>query len=120
MKKKSARITFNDDFNEPCYRVGDTVYKNDVSRRLAAYEDTGLEPEEIVQLIDKRKGLEQVKMFECVEEIGPYERPKVVLFNKSKISYDEALYCVRAGEYNPNVICLERDQFYAVFRREEP
>ena len=110
------RVTFVDEFNEPCYRVSDTVYKNEVSRRLAAYEDTGLEPEEVVELLEKRKGLEQVKMFECTEVLGPYERPKVVLFNKNRISRDEALWCVRAGEYNENVVCLEKGQFLAVFR----
>lgn len=46
------RLTFFDDFNEPCYRLGNGVHKNDISRRLAAYEDTGLEPEEVAKVRD--------------------------------------------------------------------
>ena len=126
MGKENTRITFKDaagrwviacnrfwrwfEHKYPSHIRGEAV------DRLAAYEDTGLEPEEIVQLIDKRKGLEQVKMFEVTEVLGPYETPKVVLFNKNRISYDEALWCVRAGEYNDNVVCLEKRQFYAIFR----
>ena len=57
-----------------------------------------------------------IKMFEVVEVLGPYQRPKVVLFNKNKISYDEALQVVRADEYNENVLCMEKAQFIALFR----
>lgn len=41
------RLTFYDDFNQPCYRLGNIVYSNKIAVRLAAYEDTGMEPEEI-------------------------------------------------------------------------
>ena len=41
------RLTFYDDFGEPAYRCDGAVYVNEVSRRLAAYEDTGLTPEGI-------------------------------------------------------------------------
>lgn len=52
------RLTFWDDFNEPCFRIGDTTYRNEISRRLAAYEDTGYSPEEVRALkatLDKVK-----------------------------------------------------------------
>lgn len=41
------RLTFYDDFNQPCYRLGNIVYSNKIAVRLAAYEDTGMDPEEI-------------------------------------------------------------------------
>lgn len=41
------RLTFYDDFNEPCYRLGNIVYSNKIAARLASYEDTGMDPEEI-------------------------------------------------------------------------
>lgn len=44
------RITFYDSHNKPCYKIGDTEYANEVAERLAAYEDTGLTPEGIVNL----------------------------------------------------------------------
>lgn len=44
------RLTFYDGFNKPCYRLGNTVYSNKIAARLAAYEETGLEPEELKNL----------------------------------------------------------------------
>ena len=41
------RLTFYDGSNKPCYRLGNTVYSNKIAARLAAYEETWLEPEEI-------------------------------------------------------------------------
>ena len=46
------RLTFLDSFKEPCYRLDNTVYKNEISQRLAAYEDTGMTPEEIIGITD--------------------------------------------------------------------
>ena len=47
------RLTFVDAFGEPCYKLGDTVYKNEISRLLAAYENTGLTPEEINRMVEQ-------------------------------------------------------------------
>ena len=47
IRTNEASISFE------CESVGDIV------RRLAAYEDTGLEPEEIIELKARREGLEK-------------------------------------------------------------
>ena len=48
------RITYYNSLNEPCFELDGTVYSgNDVSRLLAAYENTGLSPKEIIELRDK-------------------------------------------------------------------
>lgn len=43
------RLTFWDN-GSPAYRFKDCVYKNEIARKLYAYEDTGLTPEEITAL----------------------------------------------------------------------
>lgn len=40
------RLTFLDN-GKPAFRIRDCVYKNAIANKLSAYEDTGLEPEEI-------------------------------------------------------------------------
>ena len=40
-------------------RIGDTEYSGTTVDRLAAYEETGLEPEEIVELKGRMEGLEK-------------------------------------------------------------
>ena len=40
-------------------RVGDAEYSGKETERLAAYEDTGLEPEEIIELKGRMEGLEK-------------------------------------------------------------
>ena len=40
-------------------RVGDAEYSGKETDRLAAYEDSGLEPEEIAELKARMKGLEK-------------------------------------------------------------
>lgn len=44
------RLTFYDTRNKPCYKIGNSEHTNAVAERLAAYEDTGLTPEEIIKL----------------------------------------------------------------------
>lgn len=43
------RLTFLDN-GSPAYRFKDCVYKNEIARKLSAYEDTGLTPAEVVIL----------------------------------------------------------------------
>ena len=40
-------------------KIGDTEYSGNAVDRLAAYEDTGLEPEEIIELKARMEGLEK-------------------------------------------------------------
>lgn len=43
------KLTFLDN-GSPAFKLGDRIYKNDIARRLYAYESTGLSPEEIKHL----------------------------------------------------------------------
>lgn len=40
-------------------KIGDTEYSGEAVDRLAAYEDMGLEPEEIIELKARMEGLEK-------------------------------------------------------------
>lgn len=40
-------------------KIGDTEYSGEAVARLAAYEGTGLEPEEIIELKARMEGLEK-------------------------------------------------------------
>ena len=40
-------------------KIGDTEYSGEAVDRLAAYEETGLEPEEIIELKARMEGLEK-------------------------------------------------------------
>ena len=40
-------------------KIGETEYSGKAVDRLAAYEDTGLEPEEIIELKARMEGLEK-------------------------------------------------------------
>lgn len=43
------KLTFLDN-GEPAYKLGNCIYKNEISQRLYAYERTGLTPTEIERL----------------------------------------------------------------------
>ena len=43
------RLTFLDN-GSPAFNLRDCVYKNEIARKLYAYEDTGLTPEEITAM----------------------------------------------------------------------
>lgn len=60
--------------------------------------------------------LSHIEMLECVEECGPYKRPRVVLFNKNNLTADEAFHFVRSGEYNDNVLILDKSQWISLFK----
>lgn len=63
-----------------------------------------------------RLDLSHIKVIEYDEEIGPYRREMVALFNENKISLEDAVRLVRAGEYNDNVLWIPSRQFVALFR----
>lgn len=43
------KLTFLDN-GKPAFRLGNCVYKNEIARKLYAYEDTDLDPESVVAL----------------------------------------------------------------------
>lgn len=64
----------------------------------------------------QKPDLSHIRMLECEEQLGPYRMPKVVLFNQNKLTADEAFRFVQAGEYNDNIVVLEKRQWIALFR----
>lgn len=61
------------------------------------------------------KDLSHIKMFEVEEDYGSFTRPQVVLFNQNRISLEDAVRHVRAGEYNKNVLVLPKQQWISLF-----
>lgn len=59
--------------------------------------------------------LSHIMMFEIEEDYGPLQFSKVVLFNENRITQEEALRLVRAGEYNDNVLVIPEKQFISLF-----
>lgn len=45
---------------------------------------------------------------------------KVVLFNQKKLSEEEAMKVVRAGEYSPYVLMMPKAQYLGLFCNQEP
>ena len=60
--------------------------------------------------------LSHIGMLEYEEHLGPYRMPKVALFNQNKLTADEAFRFVQAGEYNDNIVVLEKSQWIALFK----
>lgn len=60
--------------------------------------------------------LSHIMMLEYVEELGPYQSPKVALFNSNKLTADEAFRFVQAGKYNDNIVVLEKRQWISLFK----
>ena len=56
-------------------------------------------------------------MIEIDYQIGPHLMEKVVLFNKNRITLEEAIRVVKAGEYNDNVLVMPKKQFVSLFKR---
>ena len=60
--------------------------------------------------------LSHIGLIEYDEHLGPYQMPKVALFNNTKLTADEAFEFIRAGEYNDNIVILEKRQWVALFK----
>ena len=59
--------------------------------------------------------LSHIKIFEIEEDYGPLQFSKVVLFNENRITQEEAMRLVQAGEYNDNVLVIPEKQFIFLF-----
>lgn len=64
--------------------------------------------------------LPHVQLLEATEMIGPYKMEKIILFNCNQINQETAIRYVEAGEYNPNVVVLEKAQWITMFRDGKP
>lgn len=45
---------------------------------------------------------------------------KIVLFNEKKLSEEEVMKVVRAGEYSPYVLVVPKGQYLGLFCNQEP
>lgn len=61
------------------------------------------------------KDLSHIMMFEVEEDYGSFQLPKIVLFNENRITQEDAMRLVRAGEYNDNVLVLPKKQWLSLF-----
>jgi len=74
MRRKVAamdRLTFLDN-GKPAYRIGDTVYKNAIARRLYDYESKGYEPDEIIAItaeLEDARGTLEMEVMELNEKV---------------------------------------------------
>lgn len=59
--------------------------------------------------------IENIMLVEYVEEIGPYKKDKVMHYNEKHITEEEAMRCLRAGEYNENIILITKNQWVSLF-----
>lgn len=55
-------------------KIGDTEYSGEAVDRLAAYEETGLEPEEIISAMDMAKIACALHELNAYKELGPIDR----------------------------------------------
>lgn len=65
-------------FEEPCggdgCKIKDCLFDNTICERLAAYEDTGLEPEEVKSMqAEHFSGLEMAKLYSALTELKKYQ-----------------------------------------------
>ena len=60
--------------------------------------------------------LSHVGMLEFEEHLGPYVMPKVALFNNTHLTADEAFAKIRSGEYDKNILVMEKGQWIALFK----
>lgn len=90
------RLTYLDSFGEPCYRLNNTVYKNEVSFRLAEYENTGLTPKEINRMVKEMEAKRNLcshekcgnKVLENMDLLAAYKAGKVVHYLPGDTVYD--------------------------------
>lgn len=65
-----------------------------------------------------KSNLSHIGLLEYEEHLGPYVMPKVALYNKTKFSADAAFTKVRSGEYDDNIVILEKQQWLSLFKNE--
>lgn len=101
-------------------KIGDTEYSGEAADRLAAYEGTGLEPEEILSAVDMAKIACALHELNIYKELGPIDRLRelkqaddegrcVVLPAKP----DQTIYQWRIGDDCPSVSRLDGVQINA-------
>lgn len=59
--------------------------------------------------------LSHIMLLETDEDYGPFQMPKVVLYNENHVTQEEALRIVKAGEYNSSVLVLPKCQWDTLF-----
>ena len=92
-------------------KIGDTEYSGEAADRLAAYEDTGLEPEEIFSAVDMAEiacALHELNVYkelgsiDCLRKLagGPGETSTITNGGKIRAMSDEELAAVIVKTYS--------------------
>lgn len=63
----------------------------------------------------QRADLSHIMLIEAEEALGPYQAPRVILFNKTQVSEEDALRIVNSGEHCDNVLMIPRSQWMSLF-----
>lgn len=66
-----------------------------------------------------RADLSHIKRIKVEESLGPYQASKVILFNKTQVSEEEALHIANSGEYCDNVLMIPQSQWLSLFLNQE-
>lgn len=61
------------------------------------------------------KILGNINVVEFSESYGNIKFEKVAIFNANMISEDDALKMIKAGEYNANVLIMDKKQWINIF-----
>lgn len=63
--------------------------------------------------------LSHLMLLDIDEDYGSVRASKVVLFNENRVTQEEAIRVVRAGEYNDNVLIIPKRQWISLFLNAE-
>lgn len=84
--------------------------------RLARYEDSGLKPEEIADLVNFRECMDRIKAVQYRRYYSEHVFQELVAyFNDRKISDDEVENAIRLDSYDSRVAVMTRTQAEKVF-----
>ena len=101
-------------------KIGDTEYSGEAADRLAAYEDTGLEPEEILSAVDMAKiacalhelnAYKELGSIDCLRKLAQADREGRCVVLPAKP--DQTIYQWRIGDDCPSVSRLDGVQINA-------
>ncbi len=101
-------------------KIGDTEYSGEAVDRLAAYEGTGLEPEEIISAMDMAKIACALHELNAYKELGPIDRLRTLKQADDEgrcmvlpAKPDQTIYQWRIGDDCPSVSRLDGVQINA-------
>lgn len=61
------------------------------------------------------KNLSHIVVLETEKRLGAHHSEEVVLYNQNRITMEETIRLVRAGEYNDNILVIPKSQWISLF-----